>query len=88
MVAARVSVDRGRVTAAAIAVGAASPVARRLPLVEAALTGAPVAEAVARISDAGVQAALAPIDDVRATAGYRSAAAAELVRRAVAEALA
>jgi len=34
-----------------------------------------------------VAAALSPLDDVRATAEYRRVAAAELVRRAVAEAL-
>ena len=32
--------------------------------------------------------ALAPIDDVRATAAYRAGAAAELLRRALAEAVA
>jgi CO/xanthine dehydrogenase FAD-binding subunit len=88
MVAARLVVQAGRVTDARIAVGACSPVAVRLPLVEAALLGAPVAEAVARVQAADVQAALAPIDDVRATAAYRLQAAVDLVRRAVTEALA
>jgi CO/xanthine dehydrogenase FAD-binding subunit len=88
MVAARVEVAAGRVTGAAVAVGAASPVARRLPQVEAALTGAPLAEVAARIRAVDVQASLAPIDDVRATAAYRNHAAVDLVRRAVAEALA
>lgn len=88
MVAARVEVAAGQIVQAAIAVGACSPVAVRLPAVEAALTGAPVAEAPDRITAKDVQAALAPIDDVRATAGYRREAAVELVRRAVAEALA
>ena len=87
MVAARVVVTDGRVTMAAIAVGACSPVARRLPEVEAALLGAPVDKAVARVDASLVAAALDPIDDVRATADYRRGAAAELVRRAVAEAL-
>jgi CO/xanthine dehydrogenase FAD-binding subunit len=87
MVAARVTMTEGRVTAAAVAVGAASPVARRLPQVEAALVGLPVSEVVACIRPGDVHSALAPIDDVRATAAYRSDAAVELVRRAVAEAL-
>ncbi len=87
MVAARVEIDRGRVVGAAVAVGACSPVAVRLPAVEAALTGAPVAQAVGRIRDTDVTGPLSPIDDVRATAKYRREAAAELVRRAVAEAL-
>jgi CO/xanthine dehydrogenase FAD-binding subunit len=60
----------------------------RLPAVEAALVGAPVEGVGERIRAADVAAALAPIDDVRATAVYRADAAAELVRRAVAEALA
>jgi CO/xanthine dehydrogenase FAD-binding subunit len=88
MVAARVVVEAGRITEARIAVGACSPVAVRLPQVEAALVGAPVAGAIDRVQAAGVQAALAPIDDVRATATYRRGAAVELVRRAVTGALA
>jgi CO/xanthine dehydrogenase FAD-binding subunit len=88
MVAARLAVRDGRIAEAAVAVGACSPVAVRLPLVEAALVGAPVAGALGRISATDVQAPLSPIDDVRATASYRREAAVELVRRAVAEALA
>ena len=88
MVAARVEVAGGRVTGAALAVGAASPVARRLPAVEAKLMGAPVEEAAARVRAADVRAALAPIDDVRAPASYRAEAAMELVRRALAGAMA
>jgi CO/xanthine dehydrogenase FAD-binding subunit len=87
-VAARLEVADGRIARAALAVGACSAVARRLPAVEAALAGAPVAAAGAHITDAAVAAALAPIDDVRATAAYRAGAAAELLRRAVREALA
>jgi CO/xanthine dehydrogenase FAD-binding subunit len=56
-------------------------------LVEAALLG-PVANALARITSADVVSVLSPIDDVRATAAYRCSAATELVRRAVAGALA
>jgi len=88
MVAARVVVEGARIQAAAIAVGSCSPVAVRLPAVEAALVGAAVKDAVNMVVAADVQAALSPIDDVRATAEYRRAAAVELVRRAVAEALA
>ncbi len=88
MVAARLEVEAGLVTGAALAVGACSPVAVRLPAVEAALIGAPVAEAVNRIRAEEVAAVLSPLDDVRATADYRRAAAAELLRRAVVEALA
>lgn len=88
MAAVRLEVVEGRIAGAAIAVGACSPVALRLPAVEAALTGAPPPEALHRISAGEVQAALSPIDDVRATADYRREAAVELIRRAVAEALA
>jgi CO/xanthine dehydrogenase FAD-binding subunit len=85
MVAARIVTDAGRITGAALAVGACSATARRLPGVEAALIGAPLADAVGRIGDDVVAAALSPLDDLRATAAYRGRAAAELLRRAVAE---
>lgn len=85
MVAARLVVTDGRVAAAALAVGACGPVACRLPEVESALDGTPVAEAAERIDPAAVAAALSPIDDVRADAGYRAEAAADLLRRAVAD---
>jgi CO/xanthine dehydrogenase FAD-binding subunit len=87
MVAVRLVVEAGRVAEAAVAVGSCSAVAVRLAAIEAKLRGASVAEAVGRVGTGDVQAALAPIDDVRATAAYRQAAAVELVRRAVAEAL-
>lgn len=88
MVAARLVVDQGRVTGAALAVGSCSGTAQRLAAVEAALVGAPSASAADLIRAEDVAAALAPIDDVRATADYRHAAAVELLRRAVAKALA
>jgi CO/xanthine dehydrogenase FAD-binding subunit len=87
MVAARIAVEGSRIAAAAVAVGACSPVAVRLPSVEAALTGAAVT-ALPPLPDGLVADGLSPIDDVRADAAYRRRAAAELVRRAVAEALA
>ncbi len=86
MVAARLVLDGGRVAAAALAVGAAAPVARRLPGVEAALVGARARDAADRIDAAAVAAALSPIDDLRATAAYRAEAAAVLLSRAVARA--
>jgi CO/xanthine dehydrogenase FAD-binding subunit len=88
MVAARLEVEGDRVTKAAVAVGACGPVAVRLPAVEAALAGSSLSQAVSRVRNEDVSAALSPIDDVRATTVYRRAAAAELVRRAVAEVLA
>jgi len=85
MVAVRIKAAQGRVAEAALAVGACSGVARRLPAVEAHLIGAPLAAAAGLISDAAVAAALDPLDDLRGSAVYRATAAAELLRRAVAD---
>lgn len=84
MVAARLVVENGRVAAAAIAVGACSEVAQRLPRLEAELVGWPADAALAGLVSAAHLAALSPIDDVRASAGYRREAARELVARAIA----
>lgn len=84
MAAVRLDVANGRVQGAAVSVGSCSPVAARLPAVEAALVGAPMDEALAaRVQDVDVTAALSPIADIRGDAEYRYDAAAELVRRAV-----
>ncbi len=88
MIAARLQVSGGRLAAVALAAGSCSAVATRLPLVEAALTGAPVDQALGLVRAQDVTAALSPIDDIRSSATYRSHAATELVRRAVAKALA
>lgn len=85
MVAVRLVIDEGRIAEAAVAVGACGPVATRLPQVEAALAG-PLAGAADRARRADLSA-LSPIDDVRATAGYRRRAAAELIARAVSRAI-
>jgi N-methylhydantoinase B len=90
MVAAVIETRAGRISRARIAIGACSPVAMRLPALEAALVGQPIAAACAVPADEHL-AALAPIDDVRATAAYRRHAALVLLRRALtppAEALA
>ncbi len=84
MVAARLVIADGRIAEAAVAVGACSPVAVRLTALEAALAGQPVEAAAGLAGDALVAPALSPIDDIRADAGYRAQAAAELVRRALA----
>ncbi|SFH61183.1 FAD binding domain-containing protein [Albimonas pacifica] len=83
MAAARLVVAGGRVVSAALAVGACSPVAQRLGAVEAALVGRPLAELGEALDPAAAAAALSPIDDVRADAGYRRAVAPELLRRAL-----
>lgn len=81
MCAARLVVENGKVSEAALAVGACGPVAVRLPEVEAALVGHPMDPGL--VDGALVTAALHPIDDVRADARYRSEAAVELLRRLV-----
>ncbi|MCP5366670.1 MAG: xanthine dehydrogenase family protein subunit M [Hyphomicrobiales bacterium] len=71
----------GTVAAARIAVGACSPVARRLADLEADLAGAALDGGLgARVAE-GHLAVLSPIDDIRATAAYRRDAARTLVAR-------
>ena len=72
---------QGRIARAAVAVGAASPVAQRLPALESDLRG--LAGKPSAIVAARHLAGLSPIDDVRASAAYRLEAA----RAAVGEAL-
>jgi CO/xanthine dehydrogenase FAD-binding subunit len=83
MVAARITLEQGRIVQAALAVGACGPVARRLPTVEAALLGLTPEGAAAKITAEAVGPHLSPLDDIRASAAYRVEAAAELLRRAV-----
>lgn len=82
MVAATIEPDAaGKVQRAAIAIGACSPVALRLPALEARLLGRSLDAALADAVQAGDFAQLAPIDDVRASREYRVQAAVELTRR-------
>jgi CO/xanthine dehydrogenase FAD-binding subunit len=84
MVAAGVETDsRGCLARVAVAVGACSPVARRLRTLEQRLLGMPVAELADLQVQGGDLEGLEPIDDVRATRAYRLDAAAELVKRAL-----
>jgi CO/xanthine dehydrogenase FAD-binding subunit len=75
----------GYVAAVRLAAGACAPVAQRLLAAEAALIGLPADPAVlaAAILPRHLRP-LDPIDDVRATAAYRHAAALTLLRRLVA----
>jgi CO/xanthine dehydrogenase FAD-binding subunit len=81
MAAATVEIADGRVAAARIAVGACSPVAERLPELEAALAGAPFDGRLADLVEAAHLAPLSPIDDVRGSAAYRSDAVVTVLRR-------
>ncbi len=76
----------GAITRASVAVGACSPVARRLPALEAALVGARAGD-LARAVRADLIEGLAPIGDVRAGADYRADAVPVLIRRALAAAM-
>jgi CO/xanthine dehydrogenase FAD-binding subunit len=75
----------GRIAEARIAIGACSPVARRLPKLEAALRGRSVGEDLSSLAAPDHIAELAPIDDVRASADYRAEAALTVLRRLLAE---
>jgi CO/xanthine dehydrogenase FAD-binding subunit len=81
MVAATVEHEGRRVRAARVAVGACSPVARRLPELEAALVGERLDAALGARALASHLQPLTPIGDVRASREYRSEAALALVRR-------
>ncbi|MCM2562632.1 FAD binding domain-containing protein [Lutimaribacter sp. EGI FJ00015] len=85
MVAALVHVEGGRVAWARVAVGACSPVARRLSALEADLQGVAVNALAGAVRPDHLKD-LSPIGDVRGSAGYRLDAVAELVGRAIAQA--
>jgi len=83
MVAVLLDVVDGLVRDARIAVGACSAVAQRLPDAETRLIGRKADNALSGAIGAEHLAALAPIDDVRASADYRRDAALVLLRRGV-----
>jgi len=82
MVAACMRMEAGRVADARVAVGACSPVARRMPALERALVGAEKGD-VAQIVTPDLLEGLAPISDVRGSADYRMDAVAALIARAL-----
>jgi CO/xanthine dehydrogenase FAD-binding subunit len=81
MVAGVIRVERGVIAQAALAVGACSPVARRLPGLEARLLGHPGGAPV-EVTPEDLSG-LAPITDLRGSGGYRSEAVAELLQRLI-----
>jgi CO/xanthine dehydrogenase FAD-binding subunit len=83
MVAVLLDCADGIVRAARVAVGACSAAAKRLPDVERRLIGAPATANLSERVEPEQLAALAPIDDLRASAGYRTDAALTLLRRAI-----
>lgn len=84
MVAAVAGLRDGRVTGARLAVGSCSPVACRLPALEARLEGAtPDDIRKMDMSEDDALAPLSPISDVRGSADYRRDVVAEMCRRAI-----
>ena len=75
----------GKVVNARVAVGSCSPVALRLPALEAELKGKRFDASLADWVNPAQLAVLQPIADVRASADYRRQAALELVRRMLRE---
>ena len=73
--------ENGAITRARVVVGACSEVATRIAGLEEALIGRQIGSGLADLVDHSHVAGLKPIDDVRATAGYRTEAAAEALRR-------
>lgn len=86
MVAAVLEADgAGHVARARVAVGACSPVARRLPDLEAALAGRKLDRALGDAVRPEHLMPLSPIDDGRGSAAYRMDAALTLVKRLLGE---
>lgn len=88
MVAARITLSDKVITEAAISVGSCSPVACRMPVLEAALRGQRPDDPTAwqAVLEQQLVDLLTPIDDIRADAGYRSAAAVEMINRSILDA--
>ena len=70
--------EDGTIEQARIAIGACTPVAQRLPALEAVLVGRTLAEAPECVSDTDL-AELTPIDDIRASGAFRRSAALQIV---------
>lgn len=81
MTAARLVLQDGVITEAALAVGSCGPVATRLNNIETKMIGQPFDPDM--VTDDLVAAAISPIGDMRANAAYRATGAAELLRRTI-----
>jgi CO/xanthine dehydrogenase FAD-binding subunit len=78
-----VRLERDRVADARIAITALAPTVRRVPSAEEGLTGTDGGRAAAEEAGRLAAEAAEPISDVRASAGYRRAMTAVVVRRAI-----
>jgi xanthine dehydrogenase small subunit len=76
-----IRVEEGHVAEARIAFGGMAGVPARAPACEAALTGRPWSEATVEAAAEALAKDYRPLTDLRGSAGYRLAAAANLVRR-------
>jgi CO/xanthine dehydrogenase FAD-binding subunit len=85
MVAALVRIEGARITEARVSVGACSPVARRLPGLEAGLQGVATGDLAGAVQPAHLDV-LSPISDVRGSDQYRLDAVADLIGRALVQA--
>jgi CO/xanthine dehydrogenase FAD-binding subunit len=83
-----VTLDAGSVTDARVAVTALAPTIRRVPDAEAALIDSDGANGSITAAAHAAAAGSSPISDVRGSAGYRSAMAQVIARRAIIAALA
>jgi len=72
-------VERGRIRDARIALGSVAPVPLRLTETERLLVGAELDRKLAAVAAQSVARQIMPIDDIRSTAQYRAAVAANLV---------
>lgn len=81
MVAITLELEAGFVSTARVAVGSCAPTARRLPALEAALVGRAADDDLAALVHPAQLDALAPIDDVRASAAFRLDAVVTTLRR-------
>ena len=86
-VAVRLKLDAERITLARIALGGVAEQALRLPMLEQALQGQVITETLMTALHQQALAQLDPISDVRASRGYRREMAANLLVRALKEAL-
>lgn len=75
--------DAGQIETARVAVGSCSPVAQRLPVLEADLIGLDAAQLAGFEVSSKHLVPLSPIADVRGSAEYRIGAVAELCKRAL-----
>jgi xanthine dehydrogenase small subunit len=77
-----VTVENGEVASARLAFGGMAGVPRRAAHAEAALVGQPWREPAVRAAMAALEQDFTPLTDMRATAGYRMAAAKNMLMRA------